>query len=209
MKKIYFVIIICTAFISCGDNKNNSETKKNPDKNQQFDTYKSNFIEALWKIYPGWASSQGYHRYDSILVIPTEASRAKELAFVGINLDSLKSYDIQSLSDNNKTDYYMIENQLKSIQWSINEQKSFEWNPSEYNVSGAFAEILNGSYDSLDVRLRNFYLKMANIPAYYEAAKQNIKNPTIEHTQLAIDQNLGGISVFETLFHFPSASVFC
>jgi uncharacterized protein (DUF885 family) len=38
---------------------------------------------------------------------------------------------------------------------------------------------------------------MQNIPAYYEAAKKNIKNPTKEHTQLAIDQNLGGLSVFE------------
>ena len=39
---------------------------------------------------------------------------------------------------------------------------------------------------------------MANIPSYFEAAKQNIKNPTLEHTLLAIDQNLGGLSVFET-----------
>jgi uncharacterized protein (DUF885 family) len=201
MKKISFAIIICTLLTSCGNTKQNSETKTVADKNQQFDIYKSNFIEELWKTYPGWASSQGYHKYDSILIIPNEASRAKELAFVVRNLDSLKSYDLTSLSDNNKTDYYMIENQLKSIDWSINEQKSFEWNPSEYNVSGAFAEILNGNYDSLDVRLRNFYLKMANIPAYYEAAKMNIKNPTIEHTQLAIDQNLGGISVFEKDFH--------
>ncbi len=64
--------------------------------------------------------------------------------------------------------------------------------------AGAFAEILNGNYDSIDNRLRNFGLKMKNIPAYYEAAKGNIKNPTLEHTQLAIEQNLGGLSVFET-----------
>jgi hypothetical protein len=30
---------------------------------------------------------------------------------------------------------------------------------AEYNVSGAFAEILNGKYDSLDVRLHNFNIK--------------------------------------------------
>ena len=39
---------------------------------------------------------------------------------------------------------------------------------------------------------------MNAIPAYYEAAKKNIKNPTIEHTELAIAQNLGGSSVFDT-----------
>jgi uncharacterized protein (DUF885 family) len=201
MKKAVSALLLCSILISCGDTKQSSDAKTAADKNPQFDTYKTNFIEELWKTYPGWASSQGYHKYDSVLIVPDDASRAKELAFAKANLDSLKTYDLASLSDNNKTDYYMIENQLKSIDWSIKEQKSFEWNPSEYNVSGSFAEMLNGNYDSLDVRLRNFYLKMANIPAYYEAAKKNIKNPTLEHTQLAIDQNLGGISVFETDFH--------
>jgi len=201
MKKIILATIVTFSLLACGGDKNQEETKEVKDMNPQFDKYKEQFIENLWKVYPGWASSQGYHAYDSVLVVPNEGARTKELAFANANLDSLKLIDIAGLSDNNKTDYYMIENQLKSIVWSINEQKSFEWNPSEYNVCGAFAELLNGNYDSLDVRLRHFYLKMAAIPAFYEAAKMNIENPTIEHTQLAIDQNLGGVSVFETDFH--------
>ncbi len=198
MKKNILYIAITLFLFSCA---NQEESKTSVDMNPQFDKYKEQFIETLWTVYPSWASSQGYHKYDSVLVVPNNDSRTKEIAFANANLDSLKTFNLDGLSDNNKTDYYMIENQLKSIVWSINEQKSFEWNPSEYNVCGAFAEILNGNYDSLDVRLRNFYLKMANIPAYYDAAKNNIKNPTIEHTQLAIDQNLGGVSVFEKDFH--------
>lgn len=202
MKKIIIPSIVCILFASCSDsNKETNKTETVVDNNPMFDNYKNNFIEELWRIYPAWASSQGFHKYDSVLVVPDDNQRKKELAFVKANLDSLKTYDIKCLSDNNKTDYYMIENQLKSIEWSINELKSYEWNPSEYNVSGIFAEMLNGNYDSLDVRLRNINLRMAAIPAFYEAAKKNIKNPTVEHTQLAIDQNLGGVSVFEKDFH--------
>src|ERR1035437_6155600 len=201
MKKIILSSIVCLLLAACGGSKQTKETKIVVNMNPQFDKYKEQFIEDLWKVYPGWASSQGYHKYDSLLIVPTNDARTKELAFSKANQDSLKKFHLDGLSDNNKTDYYMIENQLKSIDWSINEQRSFEWNPSEYNVSEPFAEMLNGNYDSLDVRLRNFYLKMANIPAYYEAAKKNIKNPTLEHTQLAIEQNLGGISVFEKDFH--------
>ena len=51
-------------------------------------------------------------------------------------------------------------------------------------------------YAPLDERLRNLSKRLVNVPAYYEAAKVNIKNPTVEHTQLAIDQNRGGLSVF-------------
>lgn len=202
MKKLILSSIVCISLVACNSaNSAKNETNSVTDMNPQFDKYKEQFIENLWKVYPGWASSQGYHKYDNILVVPNDESRAKELAFAKANLDSLKSFDLAGLSDNNKTDYYMIENQLRSMEWAITEEKEFEWNPSQYNVSGSFAEILNGNYDSLEIRLRNFYLKMENIPAYYEAAKRNIKNPTIEHTQLAIEQNLGGISVFEKDFH--------
>ncbi len=201
MKRIILSSVTCILLVACGGIKNQDQKNTVADVNPQFDKYKENFIENLWKIYPGWASSQGYHKYDSVLVVPNEAARVKELAFAKANLDSLKKYDLTGLSDNNKTDYYMIENQLRSTEWSVNEEKQYEWNPSSYNVSGAFAEILNGNYDSLDVRLRNFNLKMVNVAAYYEAAKNNIKNPTTEHTQLAIDQNLGGVSVFEKDFH--------
>jgi uncharacterized protein (DUF885 family) len=191
MKKMMVMLLaICAA---C----NGTKEKKAADMNPQFENYKNNFVEALWKIYPEWASSQGYHKYDSMLIVPDDQTRSKELAFANSNLDSLRRFDLDALSDNNKTDYYMIENSLKGTVWAISEEKSYTWNPSQYNVSGSFADMLNNNYDSLDVRLRNFYLKMANIPAFYEAAKKNISNPTIEHTQLAIDQNTGGLSVFE------------
>lgn len=195
-KSVITAALMGAVLASCGGNAG-TETAKG-DLNQRFDTYKENFVTNLWKVYPGWASSQGYHKYDSVLVVPDAAGRQRELDFAKANLDSLKQYEPGKLSDNNRTDYLMIENQLKATIWSANEQKSYEWNPSEYNVSGSFAEMLNGNYDSLDTRLHHIGLRLAAVPAFYEAAKQNIKNPTTEHTLLAIEQNLGGISVFET-----------
>jgi uncharacterized protein (DUF885 family) len=177
---------------------NTSTEKRKADMNPRFDNFKEHFVDELWKTYPGWASSQGYHAYDSVLIIPDDAERSKELAFSKAYLDSLKTFDLNSLSDNNKTDYHIIENQLNESTWEINEQKSYEWNPSGYNVSGSFAEMINNNYDSLDTRLHHVYQRMEAIPAFYEAAKKNIKNPTPEHTKLAIDQNLGGLSVFES-----------
>ncbi|MBS1585199.1 MAG: DUF885 domain-containing protein [Bacteroidetes bacterium] len=193
MKKILAVAFCYAAFAAC----NNPANKNMGTQDTQFDGYKERFIESLWKLNPGWASSVGYHKYDSVLVVPDEANRSVELAFDKANLDSLKGFDINALSDNNKTDYKMIENQLRSSEWAINEEKAYEWNPASYNVAEGFANMLSNDYDSLDTRLHNFYLRMASVPAYYEAAKKNIKNPTTEHTQLAIDQNGGGTSVFE------------
>ena len=194
MKKTVLSLSIALLLFSC--NKQDS-TISDADLNAKFDQYKANFVDELWKINPEWASSQGFHKYDSILLIPTDETDRVQMRFAEIQLDSLKNYPLTQLSDNNKTDVQMMENLLKSFLFSINEMKSGTWNPSQYNVCGSFAEILNGTYDSLENRLRDFDLKMKNIPAYYEAAERNLENPTIEHTQLAIAQNLGGLSVFK------------
>lgn len=188
-------MLACLCLFACNNAGTNNNNTSNMDKD--FDAYKERFVEVLWKQYPGWGSSLGYHKYDSVLVVPDAAARAQELAFCKAQLDSLKQYDIAKLSDNNKTDHGMIQNQLESAIWAINEFRSYEWNPAQYNVAEGFADIMNRDYDSLDNRLRSFSLRLQNVPAYYEAAKANIKNPTEEHRQLAIEQNLGGASVFE------------
>ena len=194
MKKSILAFICCLTLIVCF----NTVKAKSPmpDVNARFDKYKENFVLALWETYPGWASGVGYHKYDSVLVVPDNLSRIRELAFCSANLDSLKSFKIAELSDINKTDYYLIENQLNYAVWGIKEQKSFQWDPSGYNVCEGFANMLGNDYEPLETRLNNFYLKMAFVPAYYNAAMKNIKNPTKEHTALAIEQSTGGLSVF-------------
>ncbi|RYE24758.1 MAG: DUF885 domain-containing protein [Sphingobacteriales bacterium] len=194
MRIATLVLASCLLLLSCGNKAGKTETA---DMDKQFDAYKERFVEDLWNMYPGWASSVGYHKYDNVLQVPDAAHRDAELKFCSAHLDSLKAYKADDLSDNNKTDMLMIKNQLESGIWSINEMKSYEWDPSQYNVSEGFANMLNGNYDSLDNRLRNFYIKLQHVPAFYEAAKANIKNPTEEHRQLAIEQNIGGASVFE------------
>ncbi len=171
---------------------------KSSDANADFDAYKARFVEALWKQYPGWASSQGYHRYDSVLTIPDAAAREAEVDFSRAHLDSLKTFDEDKLSDNNRIDVSMMRDAMEGSIWSVTQLKAHEWNPASFNVSETIAEMIARDYDALDVRLRAASQRMAGIPAYYEAAKQNLKTPTPEHTLLAIEQNRGGTSVFTT-----------
>ena len=198
IKKIILPVAIAAIAWSCGgDNKSvPASNERSASRDKQFDSYKETFVEDLWRVYPDWATGQGYHKYDSVLRIPDEATRQMELAFTRAHLDSLKNFKLDDLSSTNKIDYYLIENQLKGTEWAINKQRSFEWNPSAYNLGESFFMILSGKHASLEERLRMIYLKLANVPAYYEAAKQNIKTPTIEHTDLAISQVRGSVSVF-------------
>jgi len=105
-----------------------------------------------------------------------------------------------NLSALNQMDYHLLQNQLEYANWQIVQLKSYEWNPTHYNVIPAFAHILNENYAPLTKRLRNFYEKMADLPAYYKEVEKQIKNPVIELTQQAIEQQTGGTSVIEKDF---------
>jgi uncharacterized protein (DUF885 family) len=192
MKKL-LIVIAAMCLIACKQTKPSTAIVQN----QNFDAYKENFINSLWTIYPNWASSIGFHKNDSLLTIPDDTQRKNEIAFAESQLDSLSLFNIDSLNNQNKTDFYLIENQLKSSIWSIQKFKSYQWNPAQYNVSEGFAEIINNNYAPLAQRLAAVKERLKFVPAYYEAAKKNIQNPTAEHTALAIDQNTGGLSVFE------------
>ncbi len=160
-----------------------------------FSEFSNNFIEALWKNSPEWSQYAGYGKYDHILTVPDAANRQKQIAFAKAQLALLQQFDVNSLSTSDKIDYYLVENLLEKTLWSINEFKSWQWNPSNYNVAGGFAKIINGRFESDDEKVAKVLKKLENVPAYYQAAKNNIDTPTLEFTQLAIGQNKGALSV--------------
>ncbi|HQV78783.1 MAG TPA: DUF885 domain-containing protein [Chitinophagales bacterium] len=185
----YFILyFLC--FISNGYAEENSNTS--------FDSYKKAFINRLWKIYPDWATNVGYHKYDSMLYVPNGKQRKIELNFYTSELEKLQAFSYNTLSDANKIDFKILEDFYNYGLWQINQYKSWQWNPADYNIGSSFSIILSENYAPLKKRLTNVFIKLKNVPQYYEAAKQNIQNPSAEHLQLAIDQNEGSLSVFET-----------
>lgn len=87
-KKIFLPLLsIGIALASCNegmtDNKNTQTSAVAEDSlNLSFKSYCNSFIDALWAREPEWATGMGYHKFDSLLTIPNEASKAGTLAFV-------------------------------------------------------------------------------------------------------------------------------
>ena len=157
------------------------------------------FMDSLWANFPEWASQQGYHKYDNRLTIPDEINNKTKMRFVDWVEAQLKSYDLASLSDLNKTDYKLLENFAKSTRFYTTEFKENEWNPASYNVGDAVDYVINNNPSPLDTKLKNLSVRLSLIPVYYEAAKKNINHPTREHLDLAISQTKGLINMFSDI----------
>jgi len=199
VKKLLFTAVIAVGIFT-GCKKDGGSLPLQGKDDAAFAIYENSFLEGLWKLNPDWATSVGYHKYDSLLVIPNDQSRDKMVNFAKVQLDSLSRFEVNTLSDANRIDYHLMQNEVEKIQWQIRQLKSYQWNPASYNVIGTFAYILNEHYAPLTKRLRNFYEKMANVPAYYKEAEKQIKDPVIELTNLAIEQHTAGVTVIEKDF---------
>lgn len=180
--------------------KKEGEMMQPEDKNNDsFAVYEQTFLEKLWEIDPDWATTLGYHKNDSLLVMPSDYKK-KLINFAKQNLDSLSRYPENELSDANRMDFYLLQNFLRSSQWKLEQLKAYEWDPTSYNITGTFAYILNEPYAPLSKRLTSFYQKMEGVPEYFKEAQKQVKNPVPELTELAISQLNGGADVFEKDF---------
>ncbi|QYJ99801.1 DUF885 domain-containing protein [Shewanella psychrotolerans] len=199
MKKSFIaatMLIALGGLTACQNQSVTSVSSVAEAKQQNFAQFSQQFIDSLWQESPTWALYSGYHKYDAVLKVPNAANRIKSLQFIETQLNLLKQFDIKSLTSGEVIDYHLIENLLLRDQWEINTFRSWQWDPSSYNVAGGFAQIINENFAPLDDRLRAFLGRMENVPAYYSAARENISDPTLEHTQLAVMQNKGAFSVF-------------
>jgi uncharacterized protein (DUF885 family) len=203
MRKNIFFVAFASIVIWAGCNSN---SKSNTDQNAAFQSYEQTFIDHLWKLNPSFATDEGFHNYDSILQIPTTENTQMVLNENAALQDSLHTFSPEKLSDNNKTDYYLIENYFQSTKWYVDTFKQWRWDPTTYNVAGEFDLISSRRDIPLNDKLSIISKRLTQVPAYFAAAKKNISDPTEVHTDLAIDQNEGSLDVFNSISDSVKAS---
>ena len=194
--KLRYLPLLLLALPACTSNSTKTTDQAATPADARFDRFKNQFILDLWKQNPNYAASAGFHKYDSLLVIPDEAARRSDAAFITKNLGALAGFGLDSLSPNNQIDWRLLDNELRAARWNADTLKSWQWNPATYNLGATVGDLLNSHHYPLDRRLRNISDKIAQAGAYYAAAKANITNPTREHAELAVQQNEGGLAVF-------------
>ncbi|QBE63972.1 DUF885 domain-containing protein [Pseudoduganella lutea] len=171
-----------------------------------FNSQSNQFLNALWRMDPETAITVGKYDTAATLTVPDLATRQLQIAFIDSWLARFGKIDARQLSARQRTDMALLVNKLKSDRWYLTTFREFEWNPALYNIAGPIDYILHTEYAAKSQRLRTLLRRIANVPAYYEAARNNITTPTREHTQLAIAQAPGVIALLDELDKEAQAS---
>jgi uncharacterized protein (DUF885 family) len=159
------------------------------------DTLAMQYVTALWRIDPEDGIYVGKFDAAAKLTIPDNATRTRKLAFIDEWRDKFGKLNADRLSPNQRTDLALLTNKLQYDRWRLSTLREFEWNPAQYNVAQSLDLILNTEYAAKPQRLRTILKRLADVPAYYQAAQASIVNPTHEHTQLAITQAPGTLAM--------------
>lgn len=162
-----------------------------------FRAHADGFVRELMVFYPESAVQNGDYSHADQVTIPDAAHQARELAFLDRQEQALARFDPAMLEPLLRADYGQIDNFLKATRWRRLSLREWQWNPalSDYNPANVLDLILTTDYAPLDQRLRTFSARLAKQPALYAAVQANIKQPTREHTQLAIQQHQGALAL--------------
>ncbi len=165
------------------------------------------YIAEFLDRYPEYATSLGDHRYDGRLNDYTSAGVAAGVEWNKRYLAELAAIDPARLGSANAIDYEILRNYVEFSIWSSEVLREHEWNPMRYGVGDALYSLLAREFAPLEERLASLNERLKGIPAALAAARANLADPPRIHTETAIRQNDGVITlVSKTLDDFVAAA---
>ena len=166
-----------------------------PPHDDRFVALAGSYIEEFLERYPEYATALGDHRYDGRLNDYTAAGVAAGLEWNKRYLEELAAIDPARLGAANAIDYEILRNHVEFSVWSSEVLREHEWNPMRYGVGDALYSLLAREFAPLEERLQSLHQRLEAIPAALSAARENLTDPPKIHTETAIRQNDGAISL--------------
>src|SRR5438034_1776276 len=167
-------------------------------QDEQFQQIAHDYIEGFLTSNPEYATELGDHRFDDKLTDYSAETRAQELARAQQTRQQLEAFnDLSQLTGANKVDVRLLKDNVDNEIFDIEELREWEWNPLVYNQSLANSIYLLVARDfaPAEQRIPHLRKRLEGIPAVIAQAKTNLKHSPKIHTETAIEQTQGAISL--------------
>jgi uncharacterized protein (DUF885 family) len=186
--------VLLTLAVSLSILPTNTRAASEDDKFQQL---AAAYIEAELSANPEEATELGDHRFDGQLTDYSAEVRAKDLAAQKEFRDKLNAIDGSQLTGANVVDLPILKENVDYKIFEAEELKEADWNPLVYNQSLANSLYLLVARDFAppEKRTPNLRQRMEGIPRVIAQAKANLQHPPRVHTETAIEQTQGAISL--------------
>src|SRR5881296_2793053 len=162
-----------------------------------FQKIAGDYIEQYLQANPEEATELGDHRFDGQLTDYSSEARAKDLATQKEFRDKLNSIDGSQLTGANNIDFRILKENIDYQIFQAEELRAPEWNPLVYmqSLANSLYLLVARDFASPEKRILNLRQRMDEIPRVIAQAKANLQHPPRVHTETAIEQTQGAISL--------------
>jgi uncharacterized protein (DUF885 family) len=161
---------------------------------EQVDRY---FDEVYFKLSPTAGTQAGFHQYDSQL---EDYSKAGVEARIQAMRRAEKQFSgVAAKTQEEQADRDLILSSIRSTLLDLETVRGWEKNPDTYSsgVSGSIFAIMSRTYAPPEERLKAVIARERQMPAVFEAARENLKSPPRIYTEVALEQLPGIVSFFQ------------
>ncbi len=201
MKLLFLLPLLVMAPLARSQNKTASSKNPSADFAAMADRY---FDEYYFKFNPTNGTAAGFHQYDPQLEDYSRASIDKQIALLKKFKSEFTSHFVPGQAGLNEgdatwVDFNLIMGDINSHLLELENIRQWEKNPDVYSsgITNSIFVIMARTFAPPEERLKSVISREKQIPAVFEAARQNLKNPPPIYVDVALEQIPGIISFFE------------
>lgn len=165
----------------------------------ELETAIEGFLQGLWRVDPDAAVAAGRFEFADRITLPSAAMRAQRREFLQRWLKTFQGLAHDKLAAAQRMDRAMLIAKLESDLWRLDTLREWAWNPAEHNPAGPIDLTLNTDWAPVQQRVKALHARIRQLPAFYAQARKSLSGVTREHTELALQQAPGVLSVLEDL----------
>ncbi|MHB1021666.1 MAG: DUF885 domain-containing protein [Acidobacteriaceae bacterium] len=157
------------------------------------------FDQVYFKYAPTAGTSAGFHQYDEQLENYSRAGIDKQIADLHAYEKKFEAIDPTALDESVAADREMVLSNIRSTLLTLETIRPWEKNPDTYSsgITNSVFVLMSRRFASPDVRLRSVVEREKQMPAVFDDARANLKNPPHIYTEIALEQLPGIISFFQ------------
>ena len=200
MKLLPLILVFLAAIAALGQSKKTVPSTPNKDKvsAQVGDDY---FDQYYFKFNPTQGTSAGFHQYDEQLEDFSRSGINRQIAVLKKFRDIYSKGYTQTGGDSAGAgiDHALILNDINARLLTLENIRTWEKNPDLYSsgITNSIFVIMARTFAPPAQRLKSVIAREKQIPAVFQAARQNLKNPPPIYVDVALEQIPGIISFFQ------------
>ncbi len=176
-------LLALAGFVGFAGQQNAEDAKFQKLFDSYFDTY--------WKFYPTQATVAGYYKYNDKLEDFAESVIEKYLEGMDkVNAELVNKIARDKLSPERQVDLDMLRDWIDLDMLKLERIVPQQLNPLLYNdiLMNGIRRLLTREFAPLDARVKSATERAKAIPGFLKLAKENLKTPPKEYTDMAVRQ---------------------